>query len=130
MKHTFLSVLLMASCLSCHAQGSIDVTFHILTTKGTPMANAKIRLYEPSIDQTVNVVTNASGTATTTLDVGLEWQMFINDFNTGRLVKVPQSGKAIYSVTETYNPEDQARAAKQTMDRTNLKPIVQDYPEE
>ncbi len=118
-------LILWACHASAFAQGSLELTVRVLTNKGVAMPNANIRLYEPSINETVNIVTNSAGIAKTTLNMGLEWQVFINGVKADKLIRIPQSGMSMQSITETFDPELQKRMATQTYNRSNLKPVIQ-----
>jgi uncharacterized protein YegL len=118
-------LMLWACHASIFAQGSLELKVRVLTNKGVAMPNANIRLYEPSINETVNIVTDATGIAKTTLNTGQEWQVFINGMKADKLIRIPQSGMSMQTITETFDPEMQKRMAMQTYNRSNLKPIIQ-----
>ncbi len=126
MKYT-ISTVLWTLCIRAMAQGDLDLSIRVLSNQGSPMPAALIKLYEPVIDQTLSAITDAGGIAKMHLNTGEEWQLFINGFKTGRTIKVPQSGRSIQSVTETYDPETQKRLALQTYDRSKLTPIRQSH---
>jgi len=100
-----------------YSQGSMKATLNFLDKSGSPLVGAKITLKETSNRGKVELVSNSSGSVTTTLTVGKEWAIFVNGFQMRRVIEVPEFGNGEMSMKETYDPEMAKRFAQQEYSR-------------
>jgi uncharacterized protein YegL len=109
-KVLFLSLALLLSI--AYSQGSIKITLKF-SDRGGPMNGAKVTLKETSNLGKIELVTNASGMVTTSIDYGKEWAIYVNGFQMRKMIEVPESGTAETSYSDTYDPVLMKRLAKQ-----------------
>jgi len=118
----FFLVLGMVSMLflpKVYSQGSIKVTLKFSDRNG-PMNGAKVTLKETSNLGKIDLLTNAAGMVTTTVNYGKEWAVYVNGFQMRKMFEVPEAGTAETSYSDTYDPEFMKRMAKQDYTRVGF----------
>lgn len=100
-----------------NAQGSLKVTITIIEKGKYPLVGAKVTLKENTGLVKIELVSNSNGMVTTTLDVGREWNLFINGYQSQRTILVPEKGEGEMAINETYDLEFLKRLAKQIYSR-------------
>lgn len=112
-----------------HAQGTIKLTVTLLDNRGAFLPGAVVTFKEASGKGKLQYTSGATGMVTATFDSGKEWQMYVNNFYTKRVVEVPESGSGEMSMTYTYNPDLAKRLARQVYDRSGFTEEVYEYTE-
>ncbi len=107
-----LSIVEMLFLSLAYGQGSIKVNLKFVDRNG-PMNGAKVTLKETSQLGKIELVTNATGMVTTTINYGKEWAIYVNGFQMRKMIEVPEAGTAETSYSDTYDPEFMKRMAKQ-----------------
>lgn len=113
----FFSTLCIALSFCVYAQGTLNITIKILEKGGMPYSGAKITLKEVTGLARLDLTTNSSGIVTTKLEVGKEWNIFINGYQSKKSIEMPEAGHGEMSMTETYNPELFKRLSQQVYTR-------------
>jgi uncharacterized protein YegL len=110
-----------------YGQGSMKATLNFLDKNGAPLSGANVTLKETSNKGKVELVTNSSGSVTTTLTVGKEWAIFVNGFQMRKVIEVPELGNGEMTMKETYDPETAKRFATQEYSRVGYTSMPSNY---
>lgn len=123
----FFSIICLILFSTLYAQGSLTVSIKILEKGGSPYSGAKVTLKEVTGLAKLELVTNSSGVVTTKLEVGKEWNIFINGFQSRKSIEMPEAGHGEMSMTETYNPELFKRLSQQVYSRKGFTELPSNF---